>query len=57
MATGVSSHYLIFETPIQAMNININFNFNNPYTSSRIPLFARHVASTSHPLAAQAGLS
>jgi hypothetical protein len=53
MATGVSSRYLIFETPIQAMNINVN----NPYTSSRIPLFARNVASTSHPLAAQAGLS
>ncbi len=34
----------------------MNFDFNNPYTSSRIPLFARNVVSTSHPLAAQAGL-
>ena len=34
----------------------MNFNFNNPYTSTRIPLFARNVVSTSHPLAAQAGL-
>ena len=35
----------------------MNFNFNNPYQSTRIPLFARNVVSTSHPLAAQAGLS
>ena len=34
----------------------MNFNFDNPYTSKRIPLFARNVVSTSHPLAAQAGL-
>ncbi len=32
------------------------FNFNHPYTSTRLPLFARNVVSTSHPLAAQAGL-
>ena len=35
----------------------MNFNFNNPYPTTRIPLFARNVVSTSHPLAAQAGLS
>jgi gamma-glutamyltranspeptidase/glutathione hydrolase len=34
----------------------MNFNFANPYPSQRIPLFARNVVSTSHPLAAQAGL-
>ena len=34
----------------------MNFNFKNPYTSTRIPLFARNVVSTSHPLGAQAGL-
>ncbi|MFM9899674.1 MAG: gamma-glutamyltransferase family protein [Polaromonas sp.] len=34
----------------------MHFDFNNPYTSTRIPLFARNVVSTSHPLAAQAGL-
>ena len=34
----------------------MNFDFNNPYASTRIPLFARNVVSTSHPLAAQAGL-
>ncbi len=34
----------------------MNFNFSNPYTSTRIPLFARNVCSTSHPLAAQAGV-
>ena len=34
----------------------MNFNFNNPYTSTRIPVFARNVCSTSHPLGAQAGL-
>ncbi|MBV7482808.1 gamma-glutamyltransferase [Bordetella sp. BOR01] len=32
------------------------FDWNNPYPSFRIPLFARNVVSTSHPLAAQAGL-
>jgi gamma-glutamyltranspeptidase/glutathione hydrolase len=32
------------------------FNFSNPYTSTRLPVFARNIVSTSHPLAAQAGL-
>ena len=35
----------------------MNFNHNNTYPSTRIPLFARNVVSTSHPLAAQAGLN
>ena len=34
----------------------MNFNYNSPYTSTRLPVFARNVVSTSHPLAAQAGL-
>jgi gamma-glutamyltranspeptidase/glutathione hydrolase len=34
----------------------MNFNYSNPYTSTRLPVFARNVVSTSHPLAAQAGL-
>ena len=34
----------------------MNFNFHNPYPSTRLPVFARNVVSTSHPLAAQAGL-
>ncbi len=34
----------------------MTFNFNAPYSSARLPLFARNVVSTSHPLAAQAGL-
>ncbi len=34
----------------------MNFNFDNTYTSTRIPVFARNVVSTSHPLASQAGL-
>jgi len=34
----------------------VNFDFNNPYTVTRLPVFARNVVSTSHPLAAQAGL-
>lgn len=34
----------------------MNFNFNNPYLTTRLPVFARNVVSTSHPLAAQAGL-
>lgn len=32
------------------------FHWHNPYPSVRIPLFARNIVSTSHPLAAQAGL-
>ena len=35
----------------------VNFNYQNPYTSTRIPLMARNVVSTSHPLGAQAGLA
>ncbi len=35
----------------------MNFNYSNSYTSIRLPLFARNVVSTSHPLGAQAGLS
>ena len=34
----------------------MNFDFQNSYASTRLPLFARNVVSTSHPLAAQAGL-
>ncbi|MHB1248151.1 MAG: gamma-glutamyltransferase family protein [Polaromonas sp.] len=34
----------------------MNFNFSNPYPSTRLPLFARNVVSSSHPLGAQAGL-
>jgi gamma-glutamyltranspeptidase / glutathione hydrolase len=32
------------------------FNWHNPYPSVRIPLFARNIVSTSHPLAAQVGV-
>ncbi len=35
----------------------MNFDYSNPYPSARIPLFARNVVSTSHPLGAQAGLA
>lgn len=34
----------------------MNFDFQNPYSSVRLPVFARNAVSTSHPLAAQAGL-
>jgi gamma-glutamyltranspeptidase / glutathione hydrolase len=34
----------------------MNFDFHNPYSSVRLPVFARNAVSTSHPLAAQAGL-
>lgn len=37
-------------------NDAMSFNFHNPYLSTRTPVFARNVVSTSHPLAAQAGL-
>ncbi len=32
------------------------FNWQNPYPMARMPVFARNVVATSHPLAAQAGL-
>ncbi|TDV03532.1 gamma-glutamyltransferase family protein [Paraburkholderia caballeronis] len=32
------------------------FDWQNPYPTPRLPVFARNVVSTSHPLAAQAGL-
>ncbi|WP_186309134.1 gamma-glutamyltransferase family protein [Pseudomonas oryzihabitans] len=32
------------------------FDWRNPYPTIRIPLFARNVVSTSHPIAAQAGV-
>jgi len=32
------------------------FSYTTPYASTRLPVFARNVVSTSHPLAAQAGL-
>jgi len=32
------------------------FNYSQPYPSARLPVFARNVVATSHPLAAQAGL-
>jgi gamma-glutamyltranspeptidase / glutathione hydrolase len=34
----------------------MNFDFRNPYPTSRLPVFARNVVATSHPLASQAGL-
>jgi gamma-glutamyltranspeptidase / glutathione hydrolase len=34
----------------------MNFDFRSPYPMARLPVFARNVVSTSHPLAAQAGL-
>src|SRR5512140_2622844 len=34
----------------------MNFDFHNPYATTRLPVFARNICSTSHPLAAQAGL-
>jgi gamma-glutamyltranspeptidase / glutathione hydrolase len=34
----------------------MTFDFHNPYSSVRLPVFARNAVSTSHPLAAQAGL-
>ena len=34
----------------------MNFDYRNPYPTTRLPLFARNVVATSHPLGAQAGL-
>ena len=36
--------------------LTMKFNYANPYPMARLPVFARNVVSTSHPLAAQAGL-
>jgi gamma-glutamyltranspeptidase/glutathione hydrolase len=38
------------------LDITMSFDFSTPYSSARLPLFARNIVSTSHPLAAQAGL-
>ena len=35
---------------------SMKFDFHNPYPTTRLPVFARNVVSTSHPLASQAGL-
>ena len=34
----------------------MNFDYTQPYASARLPVFARNIVATSHPLAAQAGL-
>ena len=34
----------------------MKFDWKTPYPSTRVPVFARNIVSTSHPLAAQAGL-
>ncbi|WP_196984609.1 gamma-glutamyltransferase family protein [Caenimonas aquaedulcis] len=34
----------------------MKFNFDNPYPTTRLPVFARNAVSTSHPLGSQAGL-
>ena len=34
----------------------MNFDWKTAYPSTRLPVFARNIVSTSHPLAAQAGL-
>ena len=34
----------------------MNITHTNPYRSTRLPVFARNVVATSHPLAVQAGL-
>jgi len=36
--------------------VNHRFDFTPGYASTRLPIFARNIVSTSHPLAAQAGL-
>jgi gamma-glutamyltranspeptidase/glutathione hydrolase len=38
------------------MNTASRFDWTAGYPSRRSPLFARNIVSTSHPLAAQAGL-
>jgi len=35
--------------------MSFHFKFNNPYTATRLPLFARNLVSISGPLAAQTG--
>ena len=41
-----------FYKPLAIMQLD----YTNPYSSTRLPVFARKLVSTSHPLAAQAGL-
>ena len=46
------------QNPLPQINLDhaMSFDFSTPYSSARLPLFARNIVSTSHPLAAQAGL-
>lgn len=37
--------------------MNMKFNWNFPYKSQRMPVMGKNIVSTSHPLAAQAGLT
>ena len=34
----------------------MKLNWDNPYPTTRLPVFGRNAVATSHPLAAQAGL-
>ena len=34
----------------------MTLSYDNPYLTTRLPVFARNMVATSHPLAAQAGL-
>ena len=34
----------------------MTLSYDNPYRTTRLPVFARNMVATSHPLAAQAGL-
>ena len=34
----------------------MSLSYDNPYRTTRLPVFARNMVATSHPLAAQAGL-
>jgi gamma-glutamyltranspeptidase/glutathione hydrolase len=47
---------LLRRTTSQAPSMNHAFDWNTHYATPRRPVFARNVVSTSHPLAAQAGL-
>ena len=47
----------LFSATLRTLTTMSNpFDYRNPYSSSRTPIFARNVVSTSHPLAVQAGL-
>ena len=48
---------MVIAAAVDVKTINaMSLSYDNPYRTTRLPVFARNMVATSHPLAAQAGL-